>query len=72
MIRFFALPATGEAVAYLLPKEGETLSKCQDFYAVGVADHMYAVTDGVSTSFAPRAWASMIARGVVQAPPGLA
>ncbi len=64
----FALPDPGDATVYLLPKEGETLSKCQDFYAVNAEQHIYAVTDGVSTSFAPRAWASIVARGIVQSP----
>lgn len=64
----FALPEAGDAQVYLLPKEGETLSKCQDFYAVNEQQRVYAVTDGVSTSFAPRAWASMIARSSVQPP----
>lgn len=61
----FRLPAVGDATVYLLPKEGEPLHKSQDFYAVNAQEHIYAITDGVSTSFAPRAWASLIARGAV-------
>jgi hypothetical protein len=64
----FALPDPGNATVFLLPKEGEPLSKCQDFYAVNVEQRIYAVTDGVSTSFAPRAWASIVARSIVQNP----
>ncbi len=65
----FALPDPGDAVAYMLPREGEPLSKCQDFYGVNGADRRYAVTDGVSTSFAPRAWASLLAKSVVATDP---
>lgn len=51
---------------FILPKEGETLARCQDCYALDVARYRYAVTDGVSNSFVPRPWARLIARGFVE------
>jgi hypothetical protein len=50
---------------FILPKEGETLARCQDCYALDVARFRYAVTDGVSNSFVPRPWARLMARGFV-------
>jgi hypothetical protein len=67
----FALPATGVARVFMQPKEGETLNHCQDFYAADPARGVYAVTDGVSTSFLPRPWASLIARAAVRVPDAL-
>ncbi len=67
----FTLPATGAARAFILAKEGEPLARCQDFYAADPVQRVFAVTDGVSTSFLPRAWASIIARAAVRAPAAL-
>jgi hypothetical protein len=67
----FVLPATGAARAFIAAKEGEPLSRCQDFYAADPARGVFAVTDGVSATFLPRVWASIIARAAVRAPEAL-
>ncbi len=64
----FALPLTGTARAFMQPKEGESPSRCQDFYSADPENGRYAVTDGVSSSFLPRPWASIIARAAVKVP----
>jgi hypothetical protein len=67
----FALPPTGAARAFIQPKEGEPLWRCQDFFAADPAHGVFAVTDGVSTAFLPRPWASIVARSAVRAPSAL-
>lgn len=67
----FAFPPTGSARAFIQPKEGEPLRRCQDFYAADPAHGVFAVADGVSTAFLPRPWASIIARAAVRTPSAL-
>jgi hypothetical protein len=60
----FAQPMAGER-CFVLPREGEPLVECQDRYALNAAKRLYAVADGVSGSFLPGPWASIIAQGFV-------
>jgi hypothetical protein len=67
----FAFPPTGAARAFIQPKEGEPLRRCQDFFAADPVRGIFAVTDGVSTAFLPRPWASIVARAAVSTPGAL-
>lgn len=58
-------PVPASMRCFILPKEGETLARCQDSYALDVARYRFAVTDGVSNSFVPRPWARLVAQGFV-------
>lgn len=60
----FAQPTASER-CFVLPREGEPLVECQDRYALNAANRLYAVADGVSGSFLPGPWASIIAQGFV-------
>lgn len=57
-------PAASER-CFVLPREGEPLIECQDRYALNAAARRYAVSDGVTGSFLPGPWASIIAQGFV-------
>lgn len=65
---FILDPPSHGVTCFILPKEGEPLSKCQDSYALDPARGRYAVTDGVSSSFVPRPWARIVAQGFVADP----
>lgn len=60
----FAQPTAGER-CFVLAREGEPLVECQDRYALNAAKRIYAIADGVSGSFLPGPWASIIAQGFV-------
>ncbi len=60
----FAQPMAGER-CFVLPREDEPLVECQDRYALNSAKRIYAIADGVSGSFLPGPWASIIAQGFV-------
>jgi hypothetical protein len=60
----FAQPTAGER-CFVLAREGEPLVECQDRYALNAAKRVYAIADGVSGSFLPGPWASIIAQGFV-------
>ena len=60
----FAQPTAGER-CFVLAREGEPLVECQDRYAFNTAKRIYAIADGVSGSFVPGPWASIIAQGFV-------
>ena len=60
----FAQPMAGER-CFVLPREGEQIVECQDRYALNAARRIYAIADGVSGSFLPGPWASIIAQAFV-------
>ena len=55
-------------IAYIVPKPGEKAVSCDDAFAFDVQRGIFAVADGVGTSFLSRPWASILVQGFVKNP----
>lgn len=58
-----------DACAFLMPKEGDALDKCEDVVSVHRTRRRFAVSDGATTASYSAEWARALCRHAVECPP---
>ena len=58
-----------DACAFLMPKEGDTLDKCEDVVSIHRTRRRFAISDGATTASYSAEWARALCRHAVECPP---
>ena len=54
--------------AFILPHVGDSISQCADRFSCGIANHCFAIADGVGNSLFPGEWASLLCEDYISHP----